>query len=181
MNAACTNAYRKLPLAGLLLLAAVACDENPAAPPEEPQESVLMNVTLERQVDRFGLPAINTVFIPSDRKDLYNQSAPAGDPAQFQGDVEAFLTAVEALAPGRPFDAATLASVLQPDVQPLLFPGFGPALNGFPSGRQLPNDVIDTELFLIFGTNAALNSDHVDQNDVPFLNRFPYLAPPHTQ
>lgn len=173
--------HKIFPLAMLALMAGVACDsEIPAAPEAVPQESVLQNVTLERQVDRFGLPAINTVFIPSGRKDLYNQSAPAGDPAQFQGDVEAFLTAVESLAPGRPFDAATLASVLLPDVQPLLFPGFGPALNGFPSGRQLENDVIDTELFLIFGTNAALNSDHVDQNDVPFLAEFPYLGQPHT-
>ena len=176
MNAA----YRKMPLVVLVLLAGEACEDESPVAPTELQESVLTNVTLERQVDRFGLPAINTVFIPSARKDEYNRSAPANDPANFQADVEAFLIAVEPLAPGRPFDAATLASVLQPDVQPLLFPGFGPALNGFPSGRQLADDVIDTELFLIFGTNAALNDDHVDGNDVPFLGVFPYLAPPHT-
>jgi hypothetical protein len=34
---------------------------------------------------------------------------------------------------------------------------------------------------LIFGDNAALNDDHVDANDVPFLSTFPYLAAPHTQ
>jgi predicted small secreted protein len=142
--------------------------------------SVLMNQTVS-QTDRFGLPAINTVFIPSDRKDDYNQAAPADDPADFQAFVEGVLTAFEPLSANRPFDAATLASVLQPDVQPLQFAAVpGAPLSGFPHGRGLPDDVIDVELFLIFGENAALNSDGVDQNDVPFLPSFPYLAPPHT-
>ncbi|MFQ5932105.1 MAG: DUF4331 family protein, partial [Nitrospiraceae bacterium] len=64
---------------------------------------------------------------------------------------------------------ATLASVLQPDVQPLRFAAVaGGALSGFPHGRRPVDDVIDTELFLIFGETAALNSDGVGQNDVPF-------------
>ncbi len=160
-----------------------ACNSSPigVTGDEDPEviASVLMNRTLT-QADRFGLPAINTVFIPSDRKDDYNRDAPADDPANYQAFVEAALTAFEPLSVNRPFDAATLASVLQPDVQPLQFGAVpGDPLTGFPHGRRPSDDVIDVELFLIFGENAALNSDGVDQNDVPFLTSFPYLAPAH--
>lgn len=162
---------------------AAACNSSPIGVNEnedpEALASVLMNRTLA-QVDRFGLPAINTVFIPGERKDDYNRDGPAGDPANYQAFVEAVLRAFEPLSVNRPFDAATLASVLQPDVQPLQFgavPG-GP-LTGFPHGRSLSDDVIDVELFLIFGENTALNSDGVDENDVPFMASFPYLASPH--
>jgi len=41
--------------------------------------------------------------------------------------------------------------------------------------------VITAELHLIFGSNAALNDDHVDANDKAFLPTFPYLAGPHIQ
>ena len=41
--------------------------------------------------------------------------------------------------------------------------------------------MITAELHLIFGSNAALNDDHVDTNDEPFLATFPYLAAPHVQ
>lgn len=162
-----------------------ACNAVPIGPGDDDVDpellmSVLMNQTVS-QADRFGLPAINTVFIPSGSKEDYNQAAPADDPADFQAFVEAVLVAFEPLSVNRPFDAATLASVLQPDVQPLQFGAVpGAPLSGFPHGRSLPDDVIDVELFLIFGENAALNSDGVYQNDVPFLPSFPYLAPPHT-
>jgi hypothetical protein len=48
---------------------------------------------------------------------------------------------------------------------------------GFLNGRRLSDDVITAELGLIFGSNAALNDDHVDANDRSFLGAFPYLAP----
>ena len=49
------------------------------------------------------------------------------------------------------------------------------------TGRALADDVIDTELILIFGgptgaSNAGLTSDHVDANDKAFTASFPYLA-----
>ena len=49
------------------------------------------------------------------------------------------------------------------------------------TGRALADDVIDTELLLIFGgptggSNPGLTSDNVDANDKPFLTSFPYLA-----
>jgi uncharacterized protein DUF4331 len=53
---------------------------------------------------------------------------------------------------------------------------------GFPDGRRLADDVTDIELRVIAGFlkgNKVPLGDGVDQNDVPFLNSFPYVAPPH--
>ena len=52
------------------------------------------------------------------------------------------------------------------------------------TGRALADDVISTELLLIFGgpdgsENPGLSDDNVDSNDKPFLAAFPYLATPH--
>jgi hypothetical protein len=121
------------------------------------------------QVERFGLPAIATVFIPSNQKDAYNQAAPADDPATFQQFVVDVLTAF-----GNP-DPAGLADALQPDIQPINTS----QESGFLNGRRLQDDVITAELGLIFGANAGLNDDHVDANDRAFSNSFPYLAAPH--
>jgi hypothetical protein len=59
---------------------------------------------------------------------------------------------------------------------------------GFPNGRRVQDDVVDIALRAVAGgtpftpdTNVAPNNtlgDGVSQNDVPFLHRFPYLAPP---
>ncbi|HZQ07147.1 MAG TPA: DUF4331 domain-containing protein [Anaerolineae bacterium] len=60
---------------------------------------------------------------------------------------------------------------------------------GFPNGRRLSDDVVDIALQVMAGgdpftaaTNVAPNNqlgDGTDQNDVPFLNEFPYAATPH--
>src|SRR3989440_8580713 len=53
---------------------------------------------------------------------------------------------------------------------------------GFPNGRRLGDDVVDIELRVIAGFlkgNKVPLGDGVDQNDVPFLDSFPYVAPPH--
>lgn len=121
------------------------------------------------QVERFGLPAVATVFIPSDQKDAYNEAAPAGDRATFRPFVVAGLTAF-----GHP-DPEALADALQPDIQPINTS----EASGFLNGRRLEDDVITAELGLIFGDNADLNDDHVDANDRAFLAGFPYLAAPH--
>jgi hypothetical protein len=154
-------------LAATLALAAACSDATgPAAGPAPELE--LQGRTFV-QVDRFGLPAVATVFIPAAKKDQYNTSAPSGDRAAFQSDVVAVLTAF-----GHPNPTA-LAQALLPDIQP-----FNTASTaGFLNGRRLADDVITAELGLIFGANAALNDDHVDANDRPFLAEFPYLAAPH--
>jgi hypothetical protein len=53
---------------------------------------------------------------------------------------------------------------------------------GFPDGRRLGDDVTDIELRVVAGFlkgNKVPLGDGVDQNDVPFLTSFPYVAPPH--
>jgi hypothetical protein len=53
---------------------------------------------------------------------------------------------------------------------------------GFPDGRRLSDDVTDIELRVVAGFlkgNKVPVGDGVDQNDVPFLDSFPYVAPPH--
>ncbi len=52
---------------------------------------------------------------------------------------------------------------------------------GFPNGRRLIDDVVDIELQVVAGFlrgNKVPLGDGVDQNDKPFSDRFPYLAPP---
>src|SRR4051812_723887 len=54
---------------------------------------------------------------------------------------------------------------------------------GFPQGRRLADDVTDIELRVVAGFlkgNKVPLGDGVDQNDVPFLKSFPYVAPPHS-
>lgn len=182
-------ARRCLPVA-LASLAALGCDPSPDpfVGPDEPgiEASRLTNRTLS-QTDHFGLPAINTVFVPSAEKDRYNRLAPATDPAfvdEIRGFIAGFLTAVGPLRVSPLFTPEQLAGVLYPDVQPLDFPdavlATGGPLSGFPDGRDFDDDVIDTELFLIFGENGDLNSDGVDANDKARLAEFPYLPGPHT-
>ena len=121
------------------------------------------------QVDRFGIPAIATVFIPTAQKDAYNVAAPASDRANFRQFVLAGLLAFGTA------NATAIADALQPDIQPVNLAAFNGFLAG---GRKLADDVITAELGIIFGGNAALNDDHVNANDKPFLSTFPYLAGP---
>ena len=122
-----------------------------------------------KQFDRMGRPAINTVFIPSAKKNSFNATAPAMDVATFSGDVQAALVGLG----NSPTRAAALTSVLLPDVLT-----FNTAdASGFLNGRRLFDDVIDTELSLI--TDGALAGDGVNANDKPFRTSFPYLALPH--
>ena len=127
-----------------------------------------------QQFDRIGRPAINTVFVPSSGKDGFNVAVPANDVAAYTSTVVAFLMNVAGQSQA---DAEALASALLPDV--LTIDVSQPS--GFLNGRTLADDVITAELGLIFGSNAGLNDDNVDANDVAFLATFPYLAAPFVQ
>lgn len=123
------------------------------------------------QVDRFGLPAINTVFIPTPQKQEYNRAQPVNDRAQYTDEVVATLNAFGVTGEA----ALGLAGAVLPDIQPI-----DPSQpTAFLNGRKPSDDVITAELMLIFGDNDALNDDHVDANDKAFLATFPYLAEPH--
>ncbi|MEZ6137413.1 MAG: DUF4331 family protein [Pirellulaceae bacterium] len=126
-------------------------------------------VVAGRQFDRMGRPAINTVLIPSAKKNSFNMSAPAGDIANFSSDMQASLVSLG----NSQARAESLTSVLLPDVLT-----FDPAdASGFLNGRRLADDVIDAELSLI--TDGALTGDGVNMNDVSFRAQFPYLAAAH--
>jgi len=120
------------------------------------------------QVDRMGRPAINTVFIPGAMKDAFNQASPPQDQTLFR---DAFTATARAL--GNSSDRANfLADFLLPDILTL----DTSKSDGFPNGRRLQDDVIDTELNLI--TNGAVTTDCV-ANDSNFRTTFPYWAGPN--
>lgn len=157
-----------LPLlaAGLLTM---ACRDTSGPLSQQIQASVLHSARLVQE-DRFGLPAVATVFIPTALKDAYNTGVPANDRADFKP-----LIVAQLLAFGVPAATAdALGNALAPDIQPIDLS----QPTGFLNGRGLADDVITAELGLIFGSNAALNDDHVDANDKAFGSTFPYLAAP---
>lgn len=160
---------RRLLAAPMLALAVAACSDNDPVGPVDTQTPALGLAGRDfAQIDRFGLPAIATVFIPSSLKDAYNTAEPVNDRATFGVNVDAVLNAF-----GVPNPA--LKTVILPDIQPFNTQSSA----GFLNGRRLFDDVITAELGIIFGSIAALNDDHVDANDKSFLTEFPYLAGPH--
>ncbi len=129
-----------------------------------------------RQVDRIGIPGLNTVFNhPSGTagfdKTAYNLAAPSGDVATYAGQFEVVLGAV-----GNADPQAT-AALLLPDELPV---NMGVATTAFAqlTGRALSDDAIDVALFVTVGV-PELQSDNVDENDKAFRTVFPYVAEPH--
>ena len=116
-------------------------------------------------IDRMGRPAINTVFVPADQKDAFNNTKPVDDAATWKSTFVATLNSLHA-------DTA-IADALLPDI--LTFDTSKPLT--FLNGRALTDDVIDAELQLITGNPAA--TDNVT-NDSTFLTTFPYLGAPNT-
>ena len=130
------------------------------------------------QVDRMGLPAINTVFIRPNRffkpggsfKNAFNFGHPYFDVDDWSEEV------IDALVFGfgnTEEYAAAVASVVLPD----MIPFDTTSAAGFLNGRRLADDVIDAELGIV--TNGGLTTDSVDANDHPFRAVFPYLAVPN--
>lgn len=118
-------------------------------------------------VDRMGRPAINTVFIPADQKDAFNQSGPDRDKAIFTDEVTAALKSLNSPA------TEALAGLLLPDILTIDLN----KANGYLNGRAPADDVIDISLQAITGNSAA--GDGVNANDMAFPAAFPYFAAPH--
>lgn len=143
------------------------------------------------QADQMGRPAVNTVFVSSASKDMFNTTTPSQQGAAFQS---MFQTNLQALSPAYAnagdqnalgLDAATFTGLLATDVLNLSLDGTTTFYDGTNvlTGRALADDVITVELLLIFGgedftENPNLSDDHVDANDKAFLASFPYLATP---
>jgi len=143
------------------------------------------------QTDQMGRPAINTVFVPSARKDDFNKTIPSEMEASFQITFQSGLTALSPAfsAPGDMNalmqDAAAFSTLLVNDVLNVSLDGTTTFYDGTNvlTGRALADDVITVELLLIFGgenfmENPTLSDDNVDANDKAFLTSFPYLASP---
>lgn len=130
------------------------------------------------QVDRKGIPGLNTVFNhpsgvgPFD-KTAYNVATPASDVVEYRG---LFFTVLKAV--GRTDDDANaVADLLLPDELPV---AMGAATTSFATltGRALTDDAVDVALTVVVGP-GALASDNVDMNDKAFRAEFPYVAAPH--
>ncbi|WP_339894163.1 DUF4331 family protein [uncultured Algibacter sp.] len=143
------------------------------------------------QADQMGRPAVNTVFVSSSSKDMFNITIPSEQNAAFQSMFEANLLGLSpAYAnPGDQnalmLDAATFTGLLATDVLNVSLDGTTTFYDGTNvlTGRALADDVITVELLLIFGgedfsENPTLSNDNVSSNDKPFLVSFPYLASP---
>jgi hypothetical protein len=118
------------------------------------------------QIDRFGRPAINTVFNHTDEdKNAFNAGQPVDDQANFRANVVDTLLALG----NSEATANSLADFLLPDVMTVDLS----KATVFPNGRGLADDVIDTELNLISG--GAVPSDCVP-NDSALQTTFPYFA-----
>ncbi len=158
-----------------------ACNKN--------DDDMMAPTVYYEQQDQMARPAINTVFVATGEKDVFNSTTPSAMNAAFQAKFQAKLLA---LFPGYTTNAlgqtaAQLSGLLVTDVLNVSTTGTTTFFDGNPantlSGRALADDVIDVELLLIFGgpagtTNPGLTSDHVNANDKAFLAAFPYLASP---
>jgi hypothetical protein len=132
------------------------------------------------QIDRAGVPAVNVALIPFGRKDEYNLATPQDDAnGRFAGDIVATLKALGT-------DDTNIGILAEVAVNHGDFlrlnlttanTGTGGGNNsgaGFPNGRRLGDDVIDTLLFFI--ANQKPVPDNVYANDVPLQNTFPFFG-----
>jgi hypothetical protein len=124
---------------------------------------------------------------------LYGITVPMGSRCDL---VAAFLTGVPGLnqpANVTPGEMIRINVAIKPDG---VFDRFGVLagdLDGFPNGRRLIDDVVDIEERVVAGVLyddfcdptfvphalAGQLGDGIDQNDLPFLDTFPYVATPH--
>jgi Domain of unknown function (DUF4331) len=131
------------------------------------------------QVERMGLPGINTIFNHNDAdKEAYNRANPKNDVANYTDDVAGVVSLITSLAgTAAPYTPASygafVASLLLPDV--ITYDTSKPANFGDLNGRALNNDVIDTALTVVAHTPLT---DCV-ANDSTFLVHFPYLGIPN--
>lgn len=148
-------------------------------------------------IDRMGIPGINTVLVPYEKKDAYNRSTTSLDPPSsaetsdlgglFAGDIIASLQALQTgdEAIGVLANLAVLnGDYLRLDTS-VRNRGDQGGVNdgaGFPNGRRLTDDVIDTVVTIINNFEPVRPNgvvDRVSRNDKRFAGRFPFLAAPH--
>lgn len=135
--------------------------------------------------DQMARPAIATVFVGASRKDEFNGTTPSTMSAAFKTDFVNKLTGFGYTTNALGQTKDQFAGLLVTDVLNVKTNGTTTFFDGTNvlTGRKLDDDVIDTELLLIFGgatgtSNPGLTKDNVNANDKAFLASFPYLATP---
>ena len=173
--------FNKLTLLSLLSGAMIlgSCDKN-----DSPNDTFDTSGTYT-QNDQMARPAINTVFVNAARKNEFNTTTPSTMNAAFNAQFQSVLTGFGYTSNALGMDKATFTNVLVTDVLNVKTSGKTTFFDGTNvlTGRDLGDDVIDTELLLIFGggtgtSNPTLTKDNVNGNDKAFLTTFPYLAAP---
>jgi hypothetical protein len=157
------------------------------------------------QVSRLGNPLVNEAVIDLARKDAFNGLEPTGDaaaldrvtdpevpkllklvfnvdsPAAPRNDlVTIFLTGIPGLnqpVNARASEQLRLNMAIPPSASPHPMGVLAGDFAGFPNGRRVGDDVIDTILFLV--NNRQPLSDNANQNDVPYRSTFPFFGAPH--
>lgn len=150
------------------------------------QVNLFAGITYQTE-DQMARPAINTVFNVGADKDVFNTTVPSAMGAAFQAKFQARLLALNSgyTTNALGLNASAFTGLLATDVLTVSTTGTTTFFDGTNvlTGRALGDDVIDTELLLIFGgptgaSNPGLTSDKVSANDKAFLTSFPYLATP---
>ncbi len=150
------------------------------------------------QVQRLGNPLVSEVLLSKRSHPTHGTSGPADDATLIAPEILGFLTGAGSVANRDPAYAATLGSVLIPDMlvvqtdkDPttagwLTWLNLAPFSNGY-GGRKLADDVTDLALLAVFGdpfgadpthTTPSLTTDNVG-SDSQFLTAFPYLGVPN--
>jgi Domain of unknown function (DUF4331) len=164
-----------LTIAGMAILS--SCDS----------DDVQLPTVVYLQEDQMARPAINTVFVATGEKDMFNQTIPSTGAATWGTKFNSRLLALNAGYTTNllGLNSTDFTGVLAADVLTASLTAPTTFYDGTNvlTGRKLDDDVITVELILIFGgpTNAlnpTLTDDHVSANDKPFLTSFPYLASP---
>jgi hypothetical protein len=137
------------------------------------------------QKDQMARPAISTVFIGASQKDQFNLTVPSAMSAAYKSTIVNKLTAFGYTQNALGQDKDAFATLLATDVLNVKTSGITTFFDGTNvlTGRKADDDVIDTELLLIFGgpsgtSNPGLTKDNVNANDKTFSTTFPYLASP---
>lgn len=144
------------------------------------------------QVDRMGMPAINTAVITS--KDKYNGSSPTDDLAgDFVDEIIENVTGLHMALDDDltglglvPCDVDTCVAQAAPLVVPDTIAIDLGGTAGFPNGRLPTDPVIDVTLAVVLLDLGVMGQDALSlvgvnptANDLPFGDDFPYFAAPH--
>ena len=161
----------------VMMMAAASCKKNDSTPA----------IVYYQGGDQMGRPAINTVFVDAAAKDSFNNAIPSQMSGLFLAKFKARLKALNAAYTTNALGltADQLTGLLVTDDLNVSTTGTTSFFDGTNvlTGRALADDVIDTELLLLFGgsdgkANSMLTKDNVNANDKAFSSAFPYLASP---